>query len=125
ELVGIDEANECILVRLKTASGEETTKFKYLCGCDGAHSTVRETLGIGFPGGTYQRVFFVADAAVSGRMADDDVHFTFTDREMLGVFPLKRRTNWRLIGIVPASVTKDIHDITYDDVAGQVWRNAR
>jgi 2-polyprenyl-6-methoxyphenol hydroxylase-like FAD-dependent oxidoreductase len=124
ELVGIDEANECVLARLKTARGEEAAEFKYLCGCDGAHSTVREMLGVSFAGGTYQQVFFVADAVVRGNIADDEVHFAFTDREMLGVFPLKPRTSWRLIGIVPRNVTKDIHAITYNDVADQVRRNA-
>ncbi len=124
ELVGVEEANGCIRARLKTVRGEERAEFNYLCGCDGAHSTVRETLGISFAGGTYQQVFFVADAAVRGKIADDNVHFAFTDREMLGVFPLKLRTNWRLIGVVPGNVTKDIRDITYDDVADQVRRNA-
>ena len=40
---------------------EETCEAAYLAGCDGAHSTVREALAIGFPGGTYSGVFYVAD----------------------------------------------------------------
>jgi hypothetical protein len=30
-------------------------------GCDGSHSTVRDTIGTAFPGGTYRQVFYVAD----------------------------------------------------------------
>jgi hypothetical protein len=124
ELVGLEEKHDRIQAKLKTGHGEESLSVDYLCACDGAHSMVRETLGVDFPGGTYQQVFFVTDAAVGGKVADRNVHFAFTDREMLGVFPLKPGTNWRLIGIVPANVTKDLDDITYDDVADQVRRTA-
>ena len=124
ELLDFEQRNDSILARLGTTRGEETASFEYLCGCDGAHSSVREKCGISFPGGTYEQVFFVADAVVTGPTADDDVHFALTDREILGIFPLKRRASWRLIGIVPRNVTKDIHDIGYDDVADQVRRTA-
>jgi 2-polyprenyl-6-methoxyphenol hydroxylase-like FAD-dependent oxidoreductase len=124
ELLEIEHTNDSILTRLRTATGEENTRFEYLCGCDGAHSSVREKCGISFPGGTYEQVFFVADAAIAGQMVDDNVHFAFTDREMLGVFPLKRRASWRLIGIVPRNVTKAIHEISYADVADQVRHTA-
>jgi 2-polyprenyl-6-methoxyphenol hydroxylase-like FAD-dependent oxidoreductase len=120
ELLDFEQTTDHVLARLGTARGEDNARFEYLCGCDGAHSSVREKCGISFPGGTYEQVFFVADAVVTGRMADDNVHFAFTDREMLGVFPLKRRESWRLIGIVPRNVTKDVHAIGYDDVADQV-----
>lgn len=124
KLAGIDQTNNGHRLRLTTARGEEGIECEYLCGCDGARSTVREQLGIGFPGETYDQVFFVADAALTGRIADDKPHMALTDRDMLGIFPLKRRTNWRLIGIVPRSVTKDIHNVTYEDVADHVRRYA-
>lgn len=39
---------------LRHADGsEETCEARFLAGCDGASSTVREALGVGFPGGTY------------------------------------------------------------------------
>jgi FAD binding domain-containing protein len=43
----------------------ETVSAEYVCGCDGAHSAVRETLGIGFPGGTYDQLFYVADVRIT------------------------------------------------------------
>ena len=53
--------------RLRRADGtEETCKADYIAGCDGAHSTVREVLGAGFPGGTYAHLFYVADVAAAG-----------------------------------------------------------
>jgi 2-polyprenyl-6-methoxyphenol hydroxylase-like FAD-dependent oxidoreductase len=124
EFISFAVRDDGICVKLKTAGGEEDLTVDYLCGCDGAHSTVREQLGVGFPGGTYQQVFFVADAEVSGAMADDEVHFAFSDDDIFGIFPLKHRTTYRLIGVVPKAVNKDIHEITYDDVAEQVYRDA-
>ena len=53
---------------LKRPDGsEETCEAAYLAGCDGAHSTVRETLEIGFPGGTYEGLFYVADVEAAAR----------------------------------------------------------
>ena len=52
---------------LKRPDGsEEICEAAYLAGCDGARSTVREALGIGFPGGTYEGLFYVADVEASG-----------------------------------------------------------
>ena len=45
----------------------ETCKSAHIAGCDGAHSTVRETLRIGFAGGTYDHLFYVADVEAKGR----------------------------------------------------------
>ena len=48
--------------RLESADGAtRTCEASYIAGCDGAHSTVRQALGIGFPGGTYEHLFYVAD----------------------------------------------------------------
>ena len=40
----------------------ETVRCKYLVGCDGAHSAVREALAIPFAGATYPQEFLLADA---------------------------------------------------------------
>jgi len=124
ELVGFEDHPHGVCAELRTARGEESLWVDYLCGCDGAHSTAREQLGIGFPGGTYQQVFYVADTVVEGAMADDEVHFAFSTNDIFGIFPLKHRENWRLIGVVPKAIRKDLHEITYDDVAEQVLRDS-
>src|SRR5439155_11083680 len=54
ELVAFEEAAAGVRARLKGADGvTHTCEAAYLAGCDGAHSAARETLRIGFPGGTY------------------------------------------------------------------------
>jgi len=39
-----------VIVRLRSEGGERTVEAGWLVGCDGAHSAVRKTAGIGFPG---------------------------------------------------------------------------
>jgi 2-polyprenyl-6-methoxyphenol hydroxylase-like FAD-dependent oxidoreductase len=122
-LLGFEQDGDMVRARIETAWAEETVCADYLCGCDGAHSTVREHLGIGFPGGTYEQVFYVADAAVAGALADDEVHFALSGNDIFAIFPLKHRRAYRLIGVVPPDIEKEIHTIAYDDVAGSVYRN--
>src|ERR1700754_3141910 len=54
ELLDFEEANGQVLAHLRRPDGaSEACQTAYLAGCDGAHSTVRERLQIGFEGGTY------------------------------------------------------------------------
>jgi len=67
ELVAFEEAIGGVLARLKRADGAtDACEAAYIAGCDGAHSLVRETMGTGFPGGTYRQVFYVADVEAAG-----------------------------------------------------------
>ena len=53
---------DAVSLRVRLAGGAETTlRAAYVVGCDGAHSRVRELIGVGFPGGTYARMYYVAD----------------------------------------------------------------
>ena len=71
ELVRFDQHAESVRAVLKRPDGsEEICEAAYLAGCDGAHSTVREALAIGFPGGTYAGLFYVADVEASGPATD-------------------------------------------------------
>ena len=67
ELVRFEDAGDRVRARLRRADGtEEACETAYIAGCDGAHSTVRDELAIGFPGGTYAHLFYVADVEARG-----------------------------------------------------------
>ena len=55
-------------VAFRERAGRNLTdrEASYIAGCDGARSLVRETLGMGFPGGTYRQLFYVADIDGTG-----------------------------------------------------------
>ncbi|HVR04226.1 MAG TPA: FAD-dependent monooxygenase [Polyangia bacterium] len=78
----------------------EACEAAYLAGCDGASSSVRHGLGLGFPGGTYSHVFYVADLEADGPGADGELHVALDDAGFLAAFPLRENRHVRLIGTV-------------------------
>jgi 2-polyprenyl-6-methoxyphenol hydroxylase-like FAD-dependent oxidoreductase len=63
-------------------------RARLLVGCDGMHSAVRESAGIGFEGGSYAESFLLADVRLSGDVAADEVVLYFSPRGMAVVAPL-------------------------------------
>ncbi len=89
ELLSFEQERDRIVARLRAPDGsEKTCEAAYIAGCDGAHSIVRETMQTGFPGGTYQQLFYVADVEASGRPVDGELHIDLDEADFLGVFPL-------------------------------------
>ena len=90
ELVRFEQHPESVRAVLKRPDGsEEICEAAYLAGCDGAHSTVREALAIGFPGGTYSGLFYVADVEAAGPATNGEIHVDLEKADFLAVFPLK------------------------------------
>jgi 2-polyprenyl-6-methoxyphenol hydroxylase-like FAD-dependent oxidoreductase len=101
ELLGFDDLPGQVRVRLRHPGGrEENCDTAYLAGCDGARSRVREELGTGFTGSTYQHLFYVADIESTGPLMNHELHVDINESDFLAIFPLKGEGNARLIGIV-------------------------
>ena len=101
ELMSFEEVRGRVLATFKGADGAtETWEAGYIAGCDGAHSTVRQALAIGFPGGTYEHLFYVADVEARGRAMNGELHAALDVSDFLAVFPLKTEGSARLIGTV-------------------------
>src|SRR5262245_38443177 len=67
ELLGFEDRGDRIVARLARADGTvDSCEASFVAGCDGAHSRVRETMSIGFSGGTYEHLFYVADVEACG-----------------------------------------------------------
>lgn len=117
ELVGFEERADGVHARLKGVDGAESDgEAAYLVGCDGAHSTVRRALGMEFPGGTYERVFYVADVEIHGPPDTHELHLALDDTDFLAVFPLKGAHAARLIGTVRHEAEPK-RGLTWDDVS--------
>ena len=96
ELVDVDNREEGVVSRITTDTGVETILSRYLGGCDGADSTVRRFIGVGFPGRQYRRSIVVADATAVSDLAPGTAHAFAKDDGMLFMFPLPSGA-WRLI----------------------------
>ncbi len=66
ELVGLEQDEDGVTVRLVGKAGEEVIRVRYLVGADGGRSFVRHALDIGFPGKTLGVRAVVADVIVTG-----------------------------------------------------------
>src|SRR5206468_3894553 len=116
QLLRFDQHPEGVRAILEKPDGsEETCEASYLAGCDGAHSTVREALAVGFPGGTYTGLFYVADVEAAGPATDGEVHIELEDADFLAIFPLKGTGRLRLIGAVDWNPDREHRDLTSDD----------
>ena len=117
-LIDFDDVGDHVSARLRRADGtEESCEAAYVAGCDGAHSTVREILGIGFPGGTYEHLFYVADVEASGAVMDGELHAALDDADFLAVFPMKSAQGARLVGMVRWDVEHQRDTLGWDDVS--------
>ena len=63
-------------------------RARYLVGADGMHSTIRERIGIGFPGGSYGESFSLADVRLIGAVPRDEVILYFSSAGLVVVAPL-------------------------------------
>ena len=105
-LTALSQAADAAKVTLAGPSGGETAVFDYVAGCDGGHSTVREALGIAMPGGTYDRLYYVADVEPVGAMAPELC--VALDRDAFALrLPSRKGANERLIGFVPREAEAD------------------
>src|SRR5215472_9322584 len=120
ELVGYSDEGDRIVARLRDASGgEERCEAGYIAGCDGAHSLVRQTMGTGFPGGTYQQIFYVADVDASGPPLDGELHVDLDEADFLAIFPLAGEGRARLIGTVRDERAAHPEALKFGDVRGR------
>jgi 2-polyprenyl-6-methoxyphenol hydroxylase-like FAD-dependent oxidoreductase len=117
-LVGFEERDARVIARLERADGTKSIEaFDYIAGCDGTHSRVRDVLGIGFPGGTYERLFYVADVEMRGSVANHELHAALDAADLLAVFPMKGEHAARLIGTVRRESEGRHGSLTWDDVS--------
>jgi 2-polyprenyl-6-methoxyphenol hydroxylase-like FAD-dependent oxidoreductase len=122
ELLGFDQGAGSVTAELRGPGREETAEARFLCGCDGAHSTVREQLGIEFPGGDYSDLFYVADVVGSGPAANGELHAIMGARRFDAAFPMKGDGHVRLVGLVPERLRRKA-GLRFENCAGAVKRN--
>jgi 2-polyprenyl-6-methoxyphenol hydroxylase-like FAD-dependent oxidoreductase len=121
ELVDFEGEGDRVRARLKLRDGSfEACEAAFIAGCDGAHSVVRETLQIEFPGGTYSHLFYVADVEANGEVMNGELHAGLEKTEFLIVFPLVTEGHARLVGTVPDESEEHRQNLAWDDVSKRV-----
>jgi 2-polyprenyl-6-methoxyphenol hydroxylase-like FAD-dependent oxidoreductase len=126
ELLGYRDQGERVVARWRKPDGrEEICQATYIAGCDGVHSIVRETMGTGFPGGTYRQLFYVADVEASGPAVDGELHVDLEEADFLAVFPLAAKGRVRLIGTVRDERAQQADTLKFEDVSRRIIDNLK
>lgn len=77
-----------------------TVATKWLIGCDGMHSVVREAAGISFDGATYPEDFILADVHMSWPISREEVVLFFSPAGFIMVAPLPGEDRYRIVATV-------------------------
>src|SRR5260370_990634 len=101
-----------VRVRIVHKTAEPGTTSRALAG-------PARTLKIGFPGGKYDHVFYVADVAAKGSTMNGEVHVGLDTTDFLAVFPLKSVGHARLVGTVLETQPRD-ENLSWNDVSKRV-----
>jgi 2-polyprenyl-6-methoxyphenol hydroxylase-like FAD-dependent oxidoreductase len=126
ELLGYNQEADRVVAQLRGRDGhEEVCEAAYLAGCDGARSLVRETLGTGFPGGTYRQLFYVADVQARGPALNGELHIDLDEADFLGVFPLAGEGRARLIGTVGDTRAREPENLRFEDASDRAIKHLK
>lgn len=117
-LTGLTDRGDAVEVTMTDGASTERATYAYVLGCDGGHSRVRELLGIGFPGGSSEGLFYVADAAVTGAEGRD-IYLGFREEGLALKIPVRSSGTQRLIGVVPAGLSRK-EDIGFEDLRSHI-----
>ena len=98
------KAPEGYLVTGAAPAGADAARFeisaRYVIGCDGAHSMVRSSAGLDFPGDTYLLQFVLADAELRAAPCPEDEAWIFTSPQGVAVVGRLPSGNHRIVATV-------------------------
>ncbi len=120
ELVGLSQDDATVTADVRGSDGQYRVTARYLIGCDGARSGVREMAGIPFPGTTYPEVQRLASVTVPESVTlleNGDIEVAGVGRIPFGYTPTERgvfavgSTDPTLLGVY----TSEDETADYDD----------
>jgi 2-polyprenyl-6-methoxyphenol hydroxylase-like FAD-dependent oxidoreductase len=99
-LAGIRSNQDGVTAELESSGGRiERVDCRYALGADGPHSTVRETLGIGFPLHSFPEPWKIIDLMLDTPLAADQAHLILYDKGVCFLIRLEHHL-WRIAGNV-------------------------
>lgn len=120
-LADFDDGPGGVQALLRHADGRaERVAARWLVGCDGAKSRVRERLGLAFAGGTYENAFYVADTRVDWDLPHGELTACLSRETFVLFFPMPGGPQrYRVIGILPRDGTEE-PALRFEDIEAAV-----
>jgi 2-polyprenyl-6-methoxyphenol hydroxylase-like FAD-dependent oxidoreductase len=121
ELVTFAETSDGVRCTLRHADGrEESMETPWVIGCDGAHSTVRHTLGMEFTGHAEPNDWMLADVHIDGPLAKDEVSIFWHEQGVVAFFPIDHNRFRLIADIGTASNHPPKADLTLAEAQAKV-----
>lgn len=121
ELEDFTQSGSGVSARVKSADGSsQAIEAKYIVGCDGPRSLVRNKLGIEFGGSTFERTFYVTDAQIDWQFSHDALHACLAKESFVLFFPLRGEKRYRIVGVFPEEFAKDEGDVLYEEIETEI-----
>lgn len=88
----------------------ESIRCPWMLAADGAHSAARRSLGVGFPGSTFESPWYLADVPLDTTLEQDSAHVIFRDDGFLFLLRVvgddtslakSKAPLWRVLGNMP------------------------
>jgi len=86
EVVGLTQDATGVTLQVRRSDGVRAERAEYVVGCDGAHSTVRDLLGVRFKGSEYDFSAIIADVGLR-HPPREQVFARHSERGMVAVMP--------------------------------------
>jgi 2-polyprenyl-6-methoxyphenol hydroxylase-like FAD-dependent oxidoreductase len=88
ELTGFERDGPDVVAFLEGGGGRRSVRTRWLVGCDGMHSKVRELANIAFEGAMYEQGFVLADVRMEWPLSRDEVSLFYSPKGLVVVAPL-------------------------------------
>jgi 2-polyprenyl-6-methoxyphenol hydroxylase-like FAD-dependent oxidoreductase len=122
EFTGLEQDKSGVSVHLIKQLPEMeavTLRARYVIGCDGAASKVRQLLKCKFEGGTYNHKFFVADVKVNLQQPLGKLMISLAKTRFTAFFPMQGDNTYRVLGTLGrANQLED--NIQFSDVEPEI-----
>lgn len=111
------DGEEAVTAVVRRGDGRhDHLRAKYLVGCDGAGSTVREELGLAYSGDDYPETYYLADVAMNWGRDDDSWRFYYSAEGALLFYPFGGG-RWRIIATRSSDEMPALNRETIEELA--------
>ncbi|MEV1129358.1 FAD-dependent monooxygenase [Agromyces sp. NPDC049794] len=101
--VELDDREDHLEAHVETVDGLQRVRARWVIGCDGGRSTVRDRVGLRLDRRDSGVEFLLADVAGSLPLAEDEGYAYLAPQGLLIIVPVPDPGRWRIIAHVPAA----------------------
>lgn len=120
ELEDFSQTHNEVTTQINYKGEMHQIEAKYLVGCDGPKSPVRHALGLAFEGGTFERIFYVADVKVEWNYSHDALYVCLAENNFVVFFPMTGENRYRIVGAFPEEFNGDQGEVLYNEIEQRI-----